>query len=219
MKLKQTLVCLLIFTLAISLCACSDTATLKCRSCQTEYKQGATFCSGCGEKLIATPTVCSCGVENSAGAKFCSACGKALGEASGSTDDNTGTVTDTNSSTVSDTTPADGTPADATHAYETPVGTETPADTTPDTNQSNNSSAVQQGSAKCSICRKEGLDNCQGHTCRVCSGIGSSACAGCHGTGQSAFEINGSRTCRVCYGVGRQTCPNCGGAGKKFYQS
>ncbi len=90
-------------------------------------------------------------------------------------------------------------------------------------NSSNSSNSSNSGStlgkAKCSECRNNGKDYCVGHTCGVCSGRGNQTCAGCHGSGKSAWEINGSNTCRVCYGMGTQICPNCDGGGMKFYTS
>ena len=71
------------------------------------------------------------------------------------------------------------------------------------------------GTSKCGICREEGYSRCQGHTCPVCEGVGTTTCNGCHGTGKGPM-ILGSDDCRVCYGLTWQICPNCDGARKTF---
>lgn len=75
---------------------------------------------------------------------------------------------------------------------------------------------TKSGLASCSTCSSKGYDSCQGHTCDICKGRGSSTCNGCHGTGMARVQTKYTKRCAVCYGQGTQICPNCKGAGKTF---
>lgn len=75
---------------------------------------------------------------------------------------------------------------------------------------------TNSGLANCSTCSYKGYDSCQGHTCDICKGRGSSTCNGCHGTGMARVQTKYTKKCAVCYGQGTQVCPNCKGAGKTF---
>ena len=53
---------------------------MKCSYCQTENREGAEFCRGCGKPLEAEVICPKCGLANLPGSKFCDKCGQALAE-------------------------------------------------------------------------------------------------------------------------------------------
>ena len=53
---------------------------MKCPRCQTENREGAEFCRGCGQSLLAELVCPQCGQVNLEGSSFCDKCGHALGE-------------------------------------------------------------------------------------------------------------------------------------------
>lgn len=56
---------------------------MKCPRCSLENSAAASFCKGCGGKLLASPTrsCAGCGALNKASASFCTACGAAFASA------------------------------------------------------------------------------------------------------------------------------------------
>lgn len=48
---------------------------MKCPNCSAELREGAKFCTKCGQKIIQSQVCVSCGAELKPGAKFCTKCG------------------------------------------------------------------------------------------------------------------------------------------------
>ena len=51
---------------------------MKCPKCNAEVREGAKFCTSCGQKIEQTQTCPKCGSPLRPGAKFCTSCGNRL---------------------------------------------------------------------------------------------------------------------------------------------